>query len=51
MGTDADLIKGTVILTAAVIGALLDGATDALVCVAAIGHNTFLRTNDDAVER
>ena len=33
MGTHQDLIQGTVVLVAAVMGALLDGAFDALVCM------------------
>ena len=34
MGADQDLIQGTVVLLAAMMGALLDGTLDTLVCMA-----------------
>ena len=40
MGTHQDLIQGAVVLVLAVISAGLDGAFDALVCMAV--HNDFL---------
>ena len=40
MGTHQNLIQGTVVLVTAVMGALLDGALDALVCMTV--HNKSL---------
>ena len=46
VGAHQDLVQGTVVLMAAVMGALLDGALDALVCVIVHGVSSFFRNGD-----